>query len=336
MVAVMDDVTEPVRIGVLLPMREVVLGAGWAPLDLVDMAVDLERRGLASVWANDALDRPRIEALTALSAIAARTERITLGTAVLMPAYRQPLQTGQALASLDLLSGGRLVVGVGAGYPGFCENELAAVGVGRRDRFAYLDDIVAVWRRLWSGDRSAFAGAVLRYDWLPEVAAPVGPGGPPVWLGGLTPAALGRAGRQYDGWLPYPPVPEDYGRALAAVRAAAAGAGRPSAGVTPALFVTVAFEEDESRAAERLDTYCRAIYGQPAEVIRGIQAMAAGPPDAVAAALSRYVDAGARHLVVRPAALDRDDHARQLDGVAAVADAVAWATDPAAMDRRPA
>jgi alkanesulfonate monooxygenase SsuD/methylene tetrahydromethanopterin reductase-like flavin-dependent oxidoreductase (luciferase family) len=324
MVVAMGHETDPVRIGVLLPLREVVLGAGWAPLDLVDVAVDAERRGLASVWANDALDRPRVEALTALAAIAARTERITLGTAVLMPAYRQPLQAGQALASLDLLSGGRLVVGVGAGFPGFCENELAAVGVDRRSRFGYLDDIVALWRRLWSGDRGAFAGAVLRYDWLPEVAAPARPGGPPVWLGGLTPAALDRAGRLYDGWLPYPPAPGDYGPALAAVRDASAAAGRRSDAVTPALFVTVAVDEDEARAVERLDAYCRTIYGQPVEVMRGIQAMLAGPADAVAAGLARYVDAGARHLVVRPAALDRDDHARQLDRVAEVADAVAW------------
>ncbi len=332
MVAAMEHDTDPVRIGVLLPLREVLLGAGWAPRDVVDVAVDVERRGLASVWANDALDRPRVEALTALSAIAARTERITLGTAVLMPAYRQPLQVGQALASLDLLSGGRLVVGVGAGFPGFCEDQLAAVGVDRRRRFAWLDDTVAVWRRLWSGDRAAFAGDVLRYDWLPEIAPPARVGGPPVWLGGLTPAALARAGRLYDGWLPYPPVPDDYGPALAAVRAAAGDAGRAPDEVTPALFVTVAID-DEARAGERLDNYCRTIYGLPAETMHGIQAMLAGPADTVAAGLRRYVDAGARHLVVRPAALDRDDHARQLDRLAEVADAVAWVAPPALSTR---
>ena len=309
MVAVMERETGPVRIGLLLPLREVLLGAGWAPLDVVDLAVEVERRGFASVWVNDALDRPRIEALTALTAVAARTERVTLGTAVLMPAYRQPLQLGHVLASLDLLSGGRLVLGVGAGFPGFSEKELAAVGVDRRSRFARLDDTVAVWRRLWSGDRGVFEGSVLRYDWLPEVAAPARPGGPPVWLGGLTPAALDRAGRVYDGWLPYPPAPDDYRPALAAVR-------------TPALFVTVALDDDEARAGERLDAYCRTIYGRPAGVVGGIQAMLAGPADTVAAGLGRYVDAGARHLVIRPAALDRDDHARQLDRLAEVADGV--------------
>ncbi len=321
MVAVMERETDPVRIGLLLPLREVLLGVGWAPLDVVDLAVEVERRGFASVWVNDALDRPRIEALTALTAVAARTERVTLGTAVLMPAYRQPLQLGQVLASLDLLSGGRLVVGVGAGFPGFSENELAAVGVDRRSRFARLDDTVAVWRRLWSGDRGGFEGSVLRYDWLPEVAAPASPGGPPVWLGGLTPAALDRTGRLYDGWLPYPPAPDDYRPALAAVRKAAVAAGRAPGAVTPALFVTVALD-DEARAGERLDAYCRTIYGRPAGVVRGIQAMLAGPADTVAAGLGRYVDAGARHLVIRPAALDRDDHARQLDRLTEVADGV--------------
>jgi alkanesulfonate monooxygenase SsuD/methylene tetrahydromethanopterin reductase-like flavin-dependent oxidoreductase (luciferase family) len=148
-------------------------------------------------------------------------------------------------------------------------------------------------------------------------------GRPAVWLGGLTPAALDRAGRLYDGWLPYPPAPDGYGPALAAVRDAAVAAGRAPDAVTPALFVTVALD-DEPRAEERLDAYCRTIYGRPAEAMRGIQAMLAGPPAMVAAGLARYVDAGARHLVVRPAALDRDDHACQLDRLAEVADTVAW------------
>src|ERR1700761_1139963 len=140
---------EKLRIGVMPPLA----AEGWAGADLrrlVDFARTVEDLGFDSLWANDSLVRPRIEALTFLSAAAAVTDGITLGTAALQPVLRRPVQTAQVLASIDRLSRGRLAVAVGGGFPGLSEVEYAASEVPWPRRFARLDDTVALWRQLWN------------------------------------------------------------------------------------------------------------------------------------------------------------------------------------------
>lgn len=259
--------------------------------------------------------RARIEPLTLLAAAAAVTERITLGTAVLMPAYRNPVHTALALTSLDLLSRGRLVLGVGAGFPGLSENEFELSRVNFRTRFSQLDDTVRLWRQLWSGNSEPFHGKVLHYDWLPEVPSPHRPGGPPIWLGGITPAALKRAGRLYDGWLPYPPEVADYAAGLEAVHTASAAAHRDENTITPALFATVVIDEDAERGRAALAEYCEANYRMPLEQVEQIQVMMTGSSDEVAAQLNRYVEAGAHHLLIRIAAISSAAFGDQLDRV---------------------
>ncbi|AHH18330.1 luciferase-like monooxygenase [Nocardia nova SH22a] len=292
------------KYGLLLPAGNAQLDADGSIRRLVDIAVEAERLGFESVWAGDSLVRARIEPLTLLAAVAHATERITLGTAVLMPAYRHPVHAAVTLSSLDLLSEGRLVVGVGAGFPGFSEKELELVGVDFRTRFSRLDDTVALWRELWTGNPEFFHGKVLHYDWLPEVPTPARPGGPPIWLGGITPAALRRTARLYDGWLPYPPDPADYATALATIHDTAT---RP---VTPALFATLFVDDDKERGAKALDDYCRATYRMPLEAVAGIQLMMTGPD--IPAQLQRFADAGARHILLRIGALDPGTFAAQL------------------------
>ncbi|MEU6562724.1 LLM class flavin-dependent oxidoreductase [Nocardia nova] len=292
------------KYGLLLPAGNAQLDADGSIRRLVDIAVEAEGFGFESVWAGDSLVRARIEPLTLLAAVAHATERVTLGTAVLMPAYRHPVHAAVTLSSLDLLSEGRLVVGVGAGFPGFSEKELELVGVDFRTRFSRLDDTVTLWRELWTGNPESFHGKVLQYDWLPEVPAPARPGGPPIWLGGITPAALARTARLYDGWLPYPPGPADYATALATIHDTAT---RP---VTPALFATVFVDDDARRGSKALDDYCRATYRMPLETVAGIQLMMTGPD--IPAQLERFADAGARHILLRIGALDPGTFAAQL------------------------
>lgn len=194
------------RLGILLPTNR----SQWDDARrLVDFAVQAELLGYDSIWANDTLLGPRIEPLAMLAALSSATERVTLGTAALLPAFRRPVMAAQALASIDHLSAGRLVVTVGAGFPGRSEIEYAVSEVPGERRFGRLDDTVALWRALWSGQR-AFHGTVLHFDDLPESTPSYRPGGPPIWLGGASPSALERTGRLYDGWLPYPPDPADY------------------------------------------------------------------------------------------------------------------------------
>ncbi|MEV7023823.1 LLM class flavin-dependent oxidoreductase [Kitasatospora sp. NPDC093558] len=305
-------------IGVFLPTGQAQWGPAGDPRDLIAFACRAEELGFSSLFVNDSLLTARIEPLTMLAAVAPVTHRVRLGTGALLPVLRRPVQAAQALASVDLLSGGRLTVAVGAGFPGrFGQplHELSQVPWERR--FARLDETVALWRALWAG-ATAFHGEFHSFDDLPPATAPAQPGGPPIWLGGATPAALARTGRLYDGWLPYPPDPADYATGLKAVRAAAADAGRDPEGLTPALFVNVRIDRDAATARRAMNAYTRSNYGLPLDETERIQAFALGTPDDVAATLRRYTEAGARHVVARLGAMQLEDQRDQLEQLAAL------------------
>ncbi|MFF2073855.1 LLM class flavin-dependent oxidoreductase [Kitasatospora sp. NPDC058162] len=306
-------------IGVFLPTGRQQWQPAGDPRELIGFARRAEESGFASLFVNDSLLTPRIEPLTMLAAVAPVTEHIRLGTGALLPVLRRPVQAAQALASVDLLSGGRLTVAVGAGFPGrFGQplHELSQVPWERR--FARLDETVALWRALWAG-ATEFCGEFHSFPELPPATVPFRPSGPPIWLGGATPAALARTGRHYDGWLPYPPEPADYATGLAAVRKAADEAGRAPDAVTPALFVNVRIDPDPEAARRTMDAYARSNYGMPLEELRRIQAIAMGTPEQVAATLRRYREAGAEHLVARLGALDLAGQYEQLERLAALA-----------------
>jgi alkanesulfonate monooxygenase SsuD/methylene tetrahydromethanopterin reductase-like flavin-dependent oxidoreductase (luciferase family) len=295
------------KVGVLLPTVKAQWAAGDEPWGVVRLAVEAEGLGYDSVWANDSVLTPRVEALTVLTAAAAVTDRVAVGTATLMPVTRRPVNAAHSLASLDLLSGGRLVVGVGAGFPGRFGvplHRLSEVPWARR--FARLDETVALWRQLWSADEPVtFHGDVIQLDDVPPTVRPHTAGGPPIWLGGSTPAALERTGRLYDGWLPYPPRADDYATGLKTIQQS----GRS---VTPALFVSVAITNSISEGEDRLRGYARTNYGMELEDLQKIQAVVAGPRSYVTEYLQAYAEAGATHLVCRLAATGLDDYRNQL------------------------
>ncbi len=314
--------TEQFCVGVMPPLAS----DPWAGADLrglLDFARAVEDLGFESLWANDSLVRPRIEALTFLSAAAAVTDRITLGTAALQPVLRRPVQTAQVLASVDRLSRGRLTVAVGAGFPGLSEVEYAASQVPWPRRFARLDDTVALWRQLWNRkEPSSFHGTVLHLDDIPAGITPFRPAGPPVWLAADTTGARARAGRIYDGWLPYPPTPQGYRSGLAEVRASAACAGRTTDAVTPALFVTVLVTDDGDGARVSLDHFATRTYGFGIDAVEQIQTFAAGTPDVVTERLASFIDAGARHLICRIGVLGPDGFIEQLKQLRTIKEAL--------------
>ena len=251
----MDDI----ELGVLIPIGRAQWGPGTGPRELLDFAVRAEELGYSSLWVNDSLLTPRIEALTMLAAVAPLTSRVTLGTAALLPVLRRPVQAAQALASIDLLSAGRLVLTVGAAFPGrFGVPQHVLSDVPWERRFTRLDETVALWRQMWATPEGggSFQGSLLRFGQLPPMTAPSRPGGPPVWLGGASESALRRTGRCYDGWMPYPPAADEYAAGLAAVRVAAAEADRDATAVTPALFVSVVVT-DTVRAGPRTAWHVR-------------------------------------------------------------------------------
>jgi alkanesulfonate monooxygenase SsuD/methylene tetrahydromethanopterin reductase-like flavin-dependent oxidoreductase (luciferase family) len=136
-------------IGVVLPTREAAIVGHNDPRDLIRFARDCEHFGFDSVWAGDSLlARPRLEPLTLLSAIAARTDDVIIGTAALTAAIRQPLQAAHAIASLDRISNGRLVLAFGSGFPSpETAAELAAAGVPFKRRLQRLRETVELWQR---------------------------------------------------------------------------------------------------------------------------------------------------------------------------------------------
>ncbi len=305
---------DDIRLGVLVPVGKAQWGPGVDPRELVEFAVMAEGLGYSSLWVNDFLLTPRIEALTMLAAAAPATREVTLGTAVLLPVLRRPVQAAQTLASIDLLSGGRLVVGVGAAFTGrfgLPQHQLSEVPWERR--FARLDETVALWRQLWANPEAAsFRGELIRFDDLPAITAPWRPGGPPIWLGGGTPSACRRAGRLYNGWLPYPPDPTSYADGLAMVRDAESEAGRGGGDVTPALFVSAVITRSAQEGREALEHFSEASYGIPFSELGNIQALVAGPPEHVAERLREYVAAGTRHIVCRIATTSLDSQREQL------------------------
>jgi hypothetical protein len=131
---------------------------------------------------------------------------------------------------------------------------------------------------------------------------------------------LERAGRRYDGWLPYPPDPADYARGLATIPAVAGP--RP---VTPALFATLFAADDPERGRVELERYCQANYRLPLDVVGQIQVMMAGPD--LVGQLARYQAAGARHVLVRLAAVEADTFAAQLERVAELLPALRAGTE---------
>ncbi|MGW4770037.1 LLM class flavin-dependent oxidoreductase, partial [Nocardia sp. NPDC004278] len=264
--------------------------------------------GFDSIWTGDSLlASPILEPLTLLAAVAARTTRITIGTAALLPVLRHPVTLAHALATLDQLAGGRLVLALGSGL-GLPANraEFAAVDAPFAQRVGRLVETAAIWRRLWTGDTVTFTGRNWTLNGIAIAPVPARAGGPPLWLATTTATGARRTGEHFDGWLPYPPTPEQYRQLWAATRAAANDAGRGSAAVTPALMATVAVNDDPDQAHAELDHYVRAFYGFPLEAVSALQACHAGRLSECVDWLRSYVNAGTRHILLRIGSLDPD------------------------------
>jgi len=297
--------------GLLLPSRESLLWGGGDLAFVVEAARWAEAAGYDSVWAGDSLlARPRGEPLNLLAAAAGATTRVTLGTAVLLPLLRHPVSLAHAVATLDRIARGRVIIGVGPGaeLPG-THAELAALGVPSDRRVGALIGAVERCRRLW---RNEEPGIELQ-------PRPFRPGGPPIWLGGSGPRMLRLAGTMFDGWLPFSPTATEYASGLQAVREAAEGAGRDPGSVATGAYLTVAVADTPGKAAGELDTYMRTYYGVPAEVMTRAQACHAGTLESAGEWFAEYRAAGAGHLVLRLARPDLSDYydtIRQLLGAA--------------------
>ncbi|GGS25423.1 N5,N10-methylene tetrahydromethanopterin reductase [Streptomyces aureoverticillatus] len=315
----MDTSPGPPLVGVLLPTREQAITGTFAASPLLDFAREAEQLGFDSLWAGDSLTaRPRLDPLVVLSAAAAVTSRVTLGTAALTPALRHPLTGAHQVASLDHVAGSRLALGLGSGFPmPETEEEFAAVGASFSGRAARLDEIVSLWRQAWqahrTGGRSDFEGRFWQARGLERLPAPQRPGGPPLWLAGSdTPRVLERVARHYDGWMPFLPSADGYAAAWRRIGELAAAAGRDAGAITPALYATITVNQDAAAARAELEHYIGHYYGRSLEQMAAVQAYAWGSADQCARALAAYVRSGARHLIIRIGSLEGAGQLKQI------------------------
>jgi alkanesulfonate monooxygenase SsuD/methylene tetrahydromethanopterin reductase-like flavin-dependent oxidoreductase (luciferase family) len=282
--------------GVLLPTREAVMSGRMETGPLLAMAERAEATGFDSVWIGDSLTaRPRHEPLTLLAAVAGRTRRVRLGTAVLLPALRPPVVLAHIVGTLDRVAEGRLILGVGiAADAPQIRKEFAAAGVPFERRVGRFLETLEICRALWSRDSVSFRGK----------PKPHRPGGPPIWIGGSGPTALREAAR-FDAWFPTGPHVDFFAEQFPLVQAAARAAGRPADAVTGAAYVTLALDPDPAAAERRLHGFLETYYAAPARTIMARQATYAGPLEGCVDWLQRWIAAGCRHLMFRFAGGDQ-------------------------------
>jgi probable F420-dependent oxidoreductase len=203
-------------------------GSSADPDTLARRARLAEDAGIDELWVGDHIalpvtadgdpaDQPRLEAVVTLAHLAAVTTRIGLGFGVIVLPQRQPVLLAKQLASIDVLSKGRLTVGIGVGY---VESELAALGATLADRAARTEEYLDAMRALWDEPVPSFHGRFVSFDGVVQRPRPVQRPHPPLVLGGHSPRAYRRAVRYGNGWYGWDLAPEAAAASIAALRAA--------------------------------------------------------------------------------------------------------------------
>jgi len=241
-----------------------------------------------------------LEALTVMSYLGGRTTRVRIGSSVLVLPQRNPGLVAKAIASLDVLTGGRVILAVGVGW---LREEFEALGVRTfEERGAATDEYIRLLRALWTEEWPSFRGRFYSLDEVRFFPKPLQRPHPPIWIGGHSPRALRRAAALGDGWHPIglrPPAgldPAQYAAAAAAIRAHAGAAGRALAGFTFSL-----------RAPLRLAARSAADPRTPFT----------GAAEQVAEDVRAYRRLGVRHLIFDPAGATADEILAQLRRFAA-------------------
>ena len=296
-------------IGLILPTFVQDTAPAWADASsraggpatdpLVELAAlcrDAEQLGADALWACDHLfwHGPCLECLTVLAVAATATERAVLGSCGVQLPVRQASVVAKQAATLQTLTRGRVVLGVGVGsHPG--EYEQAEVDFHARGRL--LDDGILELRRAWasgagvrSGETGEGAATSERYRQLPE-PPPV-----PVWVGGSSEAALRRAATLADGWMPLFLSHTEYEGAVERLAKEVDRAGRPAEAVTPSIVLFVSVDDDPGRGQARGTQWMSSLYGIPAKAFE--RHLVSGTAAEVAQAVAAFRRAGAGHVAV--------------------------------------
>lgn len=265
----------------------------------------LEARPLDSLWTGGhiASRNPSSEAIVGLARLAALTERVTVGTSVLLLPLYPPALVARQIADLDRVTGGRVVLGVGVGgeYP----QEFRAMQVPLEERGRRADEAIPLIRRLWTAEEVTHEGRYYAMEKVRLHPPPVQPGGPPIVVAGRKERAMRRAAAVGDGWFPYLYSPRRYAASVDTVKLAAAETGRDLSGFGWYVWLFVNVRTDGAAAREEVARSMGATYNQDFESMVDSVA-AAGTSEEVTTKVKAFYDAGARHFVFSPATAGAD------------------------------
>ena len=236
-----------------------------------------------------------------LSVAAGATERIRLMNAIALVPLYPPALLAKLGAALDVASDGRFMLGVGVGgeYP----KEFEACGVPVRERGARTNEALEVLERVWTQSDVSFDGKFTQLDAFTLKPLPLQKPRPPIWISGRTDAAMRRAARYGDGWLPYMYTPERLAESIDKIRGFAEDSERDLTDFTPGLYIFTTVHEDSKTAVDMATTRLGRQYAQDFTKLVSKYALA-GTPDEVSTRLGEYVDAGARFVILSAACPD--------------------------------
>ncbi len=270
---------------------------------LIRYARRAEELGFESLWAWDHVllgvnpSFPVLDSLTILTAIAARTERIRLGTGVMVLPLRNPVVAAKVLASLDQISNGRLLLGAAAGW---YAREFDAIGVSYRERGRIFERNLELLLRLWTEDAVTEQVDELNLRSAVLLPKPVQKPHPPILIGGYIDRVLRRVGRMGDGWLTYFYTPESFTRSWAKIREAAQAAGRDPSKLTAtnqlAIYVGASREAVDEPMRHWLSTEWDIAKRSESTIEHAVR----GNADDCVEQLKAHVDAGIHRIILIP------------------------------------
>ncbi len=260
---------------------------------------DLERAGASSLWVGGhvASVNPSPEPMAWLARLVEQTASATVGTATLLLPLYPPALVAKQVADLDRASGGRVALGIGVGgeYP----SDFSAMGVPMEERGSRADEAVGLLRHFWTAEPVQHHGRHYRFDGIRIHPGPHQQGGPPIYVCGRREAAMRRAARLGDGWMPYLYSPRRYADSVEQIATYASEAGRDLDEFAWLAYVMVAVDDDATAARSGAASFLRQTYRQDVEPMID-RITVAGSPDDVGERIAAYVAAGARHLVFCP------------------------------------
>jgi probable F420-dependent oxidoreductase len=281
----------------------------WIDLELAAYA---ETLGCDTLWIGEHLvfHVPTFDALTAMAAVAARTTHIGIGVAAVLLPLRPAAAIAKAATTLDIISGGRLRLGVGVG--GEFPQEFAAVGVPLAERGQRADEAIAVLRALWMPGTASFHGRFVHFTDVRLEPGPLQTGGPPILVGGRSERAIRRAATLGDGFMPYLYTPAQYAAARQRLGEYGAAVGRDTTTLPMPMYQFIYVATSDEEAQHILATRLQQTYQQPfARLVP--KYCTAGTPATCRASLQAYVDAGVREFILTPPVASPHEFRQQLD-----------------------